>query len=104
MNLQDNIIIEFHAGEHVKKDGVGKKSGKPYEMTIQTGYVTMPGRRYPEEIEVVHFGDEKPYSPGKYKLDVAHSLYVNDKKVMLGKLQLVPLAATQAAAPQAKAS
>lgn len=53
--------------------GVGKTSGKPYDMNIQTGYASVidsDGQvsEIPEKFEFVLAADQRPLQRGKYTL------------------------------------
>lgn len=70
--------------------GVGKDSGKPYDMNIQTAYahsVDRDGRPLPvpEKFEIVLDHGQAPYAPGLYTLQPS-ALYVDRN----GRLSVSP--------------
>jgi hypothetical protein len=70
--------------------GVGKTSGKPYDMAVQTIYFHTQDASgqplpVPEKSELVLDKDQVPFPPGDYTLSPA-SLYVNRD----GKLAVAP--------------
>lgn len=61
--------------------GVGKQSGKPYDMNIQTGYASVIDAdgtvsEIPEKFEFVLERDQQPLARGKYTLSPS-SIYVD---------------------------
>lgn len=75
--------------------GVGKTSGKAYDMSIQTIYLhtvdadghLMP---VPEKSEIVLDKDQAPFPPGDYTLSPA-SLYVDRQGRLAVAPKLVPI-------------
>jgi hypothetical protein len=75
--------------------GIGKESGKPYDMNIQTVYcyiVDTEGNPlpFPEKSEIVLEPGQVGYAPGDYTLSPA-SLFLNRNRKMEVAPRLVPL-------------
>lgn len=75
--------------------GVGKTSGKPYDMAVQTIYCHTADASgqplpVPEKSEIVLDKDQAPYAPGDYTLSPA-SLYVDRQGRLAVAPKLVPL-------------
>jgi len=75
--------------------GVGKTSGKPYDMTIQTIYCHTADSSgnplpVPEKSELVLDKDQVPFPPGDYTLSPA-SLYVDRNGRLAVAPKLVPI-------------
>lgn len=75
--------------------GVGKTSGKAYDMTVQTIYCHTADASgqplpVPEKSEIVLDKDQVPFPPGDYTLSPA-SLYVDRQGRLSVAPKLVPL-------------
>lgn len=75
--------------------GVGKTSGKPYDMNIQTVYAAVVDEQnqplpVPEKFEVVLESGQQPYAPGDYTLSPS-SIYVDRNGRLALSPKLVPL-------------
>lgn len=73
-----------------KMAGVGKTSGKPYDMTFQTIYCHTSDQAgqplpFPEKTEIILEKDQVPFPAGEYTL-LPNSLYVDRK----GNLAVAP--------------
>lgn len=65
--------------------GNAKVSGKPFEFSLQHGYITLPNEPYPVRFEfIVPFG-QSPYLPGHYEFS-SEAISVNRE----GRLELSP--------------
>lgn len=74
------ISIEILSTEVKTRKGISQKNQKPYSISEQDAYVSLPSEPYPVKITLNikedEFGTPKPYSPGKYKLS-PDSFYVD---------------------------
>ncbi len=75
--------------------GIGKASGKPYDLNVQTIYchtADADGKPlpYPEKSELMLDSGKSPYAPGDYTLSPA-SLYVDRNGRLAVAPKLVPL-------------
>lgn len=78
--------------------GVGKTSGKPYDLNIQTVYCHTSDTEgnplpFPEKSEVILDAGQQPYAAGDYTLSPA-SLYVDRQGRLAVAPKLVPLKRT----------
>lgn len=76
--------------------GVGKTSGKPYAMRIQSGYAHTVDKDgnvppYPEKIEMILDKDQPSYPVGEYQLHPS-SVYVDRDGRLAISPRLAPLA------------
>lgn len=70
------------------------KNGKPFSIDKQEGWAHFPDQPYPLRIEISLGRNSTAYAPGFYKFD-AKSFYVDRfNSLTLGRLELVPMAAT----------
>jgi len=75
--------------------GVGKASGKPYDMNFQTVYAHTADQTgqplpYPEKTEIILDKDQVAFPPGEYTLS-PNSLYVDRNGQLVVAPKLVPL-------------
>jgi hypothetical protein len=76
--------------------GTSTRTGKPYSLTKQHGFVTLASGEH-RRIAIVLQDPTKPFPPGHYTLD-PDSLYVDNwGELKLGRLKLRPVAAAKAA-------
>ena len=97
------IRIEIKTGTATKRQGTSAKTGKPWEIVEQQAWaflVDASGNSapYPSEIVIQLENGQPPFPAGNYTL--ADSVYyVGDfKRLMLGRVKLVPVAVKQSAA------
>jgi hypothetical protein len=64
------VKIEFHTTELDVNEGVSQRTGKPYSITKQKGYLFIGDDPYPERIEFQIEEGKGAYSAGKYFLDL----------------------------------
>lgn len=74
--------------------GIGKVSGKPYDMQMQTVYLHTVDRDgntppYPEKSEVILEADAAPYAVGDYSMHPS-SVYVDRQGNASLSMRLVP--------------
>lgn len=89
--------IEIKSVDVNVKSGTSKRTGKPYSIREQVGYLHVEGEAYPVRC-VLQLGDEQEgYAPGLY--DTASELAVGDfgRLSVSRGLRLVPVAARKAA-------
>jgi len=80
--------------------GIGKASGKPYHMRIQTAHaftVSLDGvlSEFPDKFEIALDADQTPYARGTYTLSPS-AVYVGREGRMEVRPRLVPVAAKTA--------
>jgi hypothetical protein len=81
------IQVEIKSKEVLTKRGIATKTGKPFEIHEQIGYVELD-KPYPQEMRVPVERPDTPYAPGTYLVD-ASCLYVNRYgQLQLGRLKL----------------
>lgn len=68
--------IEVKSSEVNVKSGTSKKSGKPYSIREQVGYLHVQGEAYPQRCVLQLEDEQQPYAPGVY--ETANELYVGD--------------------------
>lgn len=81
--------------------GVGKASGKPYHMRIQTGHVFTVAAdgvvsEFPDKFEIALDTDQTPYPRGTYTLSPS-AVFVNRDGRMDVRPRLVPVPSKSAA-------
>jgi hypothetical protein len=72
--------------------------GQPYTIRSQIAYVDL-GKRYPAEIKIRLEGEQPPFQPGDYDIDLNESVYVSKygSLAMSEELKLVPVAVAKKA-------
>lgn len=68
--------IEIKSAETVTKSGTSKRTGKPYSIVEQVGYLFVQGEAYPQRCVLQIDDGVQPYQPGIY--DTADELRVGD--------------------------
>lgn len=59
------LKLEVKSPDFVVRDGVSKRTGKPYAFRLQTGWLHgVDG--YPSKVEIQFGKDEGPFQPGFY--------------------------------------
>jgi len=91
------IKIAITTSDIREMKGVGKASGKPYHMRIQTAHaftVSPDGvlAEFPDKFEISLEANEQPYPRGNYMLSPS-AVYVNREGRMDVRPRLVPLKA-----------
>lgn len=95
------IKVSVPQGPVRNQSGIGKTSGKPYNMDFQTVYLHTVGRDnkvapFPEKVELIleknEQGQPMPYAPGEYQLHPS-SVYVSRDGKPAVALRLAPLVA-----------
>lgn len=91
------IQIQITSPDIREMKGIGKTSGKPYHMRIQTGYafIVSPDGAiadFPDKFEIALEADQSPYPRGKYTLQPS-AVYVSRD----GRLNVAPRLAPVAA-------
>lgn len=82
------LRIEITNTKTEPRSGNSKRTGKPYSFRIQAAYAHLPGKPYPQEIEVLLDDSTPPHAPGWYTLaDDAH--YVDRNKSLSVSPRLV---------------
>ena len=81
--------------------GVGKTSGKPYHLRIQTAYaftISDDGviADFPDKFEFILEADQAPYPRGKYQLQPS-AVFVNREGRLDIRPRLTPLASSKTA-------
>ncbi len=75
--------------------GIGKTSGKPYDLNFQAGYAHVIDRDgvsapYPEKFEFILDKGQQPYAPGDYTVSPS-AFYVKDGNLVLSAGRLTPV-------------
>lgn len=94
------IKISISSPEFRELRGVGKTSGKPYHLRIQTAHAWSVDRdgavaEFPDKFEIVLEDGQFPYQRGQYTL-APSALYVNRDGRLEVSPRLVPLPAAAA--------
>ncbi len=93
MNIKIEIYKEDVSLDH--KSGVSAKSGKPYNIYEQTGYLHQEGSRFPLQFKLSLEQGMPPYNAGVYEI-AGESLYINQfGSLSLGRLTLIPVASSK---------
>lgn len=90
------IKIVITSPDIVERKGVGKVSGKPYHLRIQTGHaftVSPEGvvAEFPDKFETLLDEGQSPYARGNYTLSPS-AVFINREGQMDIRARLVPLA------------
>lgn len=89
------LTIEIESTELNIKSGNSARTGKPYQIREQTGYVHIPPNKYPQPIKITLEDDAQPYQPGKYQL-ADNSFFVGRYDDLQMRPRLVPVVASTA--------
>jgi hypothetical protein len=79
------ITVEIQSAEYTVKSGNSARTGKPYAIREQVGYVKFSNQPYPVQIKLTLEDSAAPYAPGKYVLS-DNSFFVG----RFGDLQVRP--------------
>ncbi|MAS10530.1 single-stranded DNA-binding protein [Salinisphaera sp.] len=60
--------IEFHEDRARTKEGTSAKTGKPYKIREQQGFIYLNGEPYPQKFTLPLHDDQAPYPAGTYEL------------------------------------
>lgn len=88
-----DLIIEIEKPEVAVKSGTSARTGKPYSIREQKGYVQIPGQKYPQPIRFALDDDAQPYQAGRYNIDPS-SFYVGRFEDLNLRLRLCPVVAS----------
>lgn len=99
------IIIDINSTKTHTKRGTSSKTGKPYEITSQRGFLhsldAITGEVTPVAIDIPIDRDAFAYDTGRYTLDVSSIIVSGYGALQIGRLKLVklpqPVAAQKAA-------
>jgi len=99
--MSNRIVITSPDIREMK--GIGKTSGKPYHMRIQTAHLFPTDKdgviaEFPDKFEIALDADQAPYPRGNYTLQPS-AVYVSRD----GKLSVSPRLTAATALPAAKA-
>lgn len=89
---KDQIHIEIFSPKITIREGVSQKTGKPYKLFEQFGYVHKVDEPYPEQIKFTVDNQACAYPVGLYKIN-PDSYFVDVYKNLSIRLSLIPLAA-----------
>lgn len=97
------ILIDVNSTKTSTRRGTSARTGKPYEMTTQRGFLhsvdPITGEVTPTAIDLPIDRDSFPYEAGRYTLD-ASSIRVNQYgSVEIGRIKLVKVAQAAVSAP-----
>ena len=89
--------IEIKSNDVGVKSGTSKRTGKPYSIREQVGYLHQDGEAYPVRCVLNLEDGQEPYAPGVY--ETANELYVGDfgRLAVSRSMRLVPASARKAA-------
>lgn len=89
--------IEIKSSEVNVKAGTSKRTGKPYSITEQVGYLHVSGEAYPVRCVLQIEEGQQAYAPGLY--DTQDELFVGDfgRLGVSRQMKLVPIAARKVA-------
>jgi hypothetical protein len=99
------IIIDVNSTKTHTRRGTSAKTGKPYEMTIQRGFLLsvdqITGEVSPVAIDLPIDRDSFPYEAGRYTLDASSVKVSEYGSLMIGRLKLAKVASVASAAKAA---
>lgn len=89
--------IEIKSAEVNVKSGTSKRTGKPYSIREQVGYLHQDGEAYPVRCVLQLEDQQEPHAPGLY--ETSNELTVGDfgRLAISRNLRLVPASARRAA-------
>lgn len=79
------LTVEIQTADFTTKAGNSARTGKPYAIREQVGYVKFSNQPYPVQIKLTLEDNAAPYAPGKYVLG-ENSFFVG----RFGDLQVRP--------------
>jgi len=90
------IKIVITSSETRNMKGVGKVSGKPYDLNFQTAYAFTVSKdglvaEFPDKFEIILEKDQAPYSKGSYTLSPSALFVSRDGRLEVAP-RLVPVA------------
>lgn len=68
MSQSQPLRIEVTSTATSPRSGNSKGTGRPYSFRIQSAYAHLPGKPYPQEIELLLDDSTAPHAPGFYVL------------------------------------
>ncbi|MDX2349132.1 MAG: single-stranded DNA-binding protein [Porticoccus sp.] len=88
--------IEFKTTETETFSGISKKTGNPFSMTKQVGW--LHGKdSYPVKVEFLLKDGQSPYAPGMHLVDLEKSVFVDRNNRIAINAVLIPAAQKAAA-------
>ena len=93
------IKIEIKNTKVEQFSGVGKRSGKPFTMNNQMGYVNLPdvnGEILRRSIKITLPDGQQPYPVGVYQLALSSLMVDSFGRLSVGRIVLEPLQVQQA--------
>lgn len=99
------IIIDVNSTKTNTKRGKSAKTGNPYEITSQRGFLhavdSITGEVTPVAIDIPLDRDAFPYEAGRYTLDAASVKVSEYGSLLIGRLKLAKVASVASAAKAA---
>jgi len=84
------LKIEIDSEEVTARSGTSERTGKPWQIREQKGFIFLPDCKYPKEIKITLDDDALPYSKGLYTIS-PYSFKVGRFEQVETVLKLVPL-------------
>lgn len=84
-----SIMIEITSTEVKSRSGTSARTGNPYSMREQFGYLHQQGQPYPTKIKIALEDNQPPYYPGNYDLS-PNSFYVDKYDGLAVRPILIP--------------
>ncbi len=81
------ITVEVKSRDVSTKNVVARKTGKPFVIHEQIGYVELD-KPYPLEVRIPVESPDKPYAPGTYLVDPSCIYVSRFGQLQLGRLKL----------------
>lgn len=81
------MTVEVNSEEVRTKSGTSAKTGRPYSIREQEGWLFLPDQPYPQKVKLNLEDGEQPYKPGRYGI-APRSFYVGKFGDMQVRLQL----------------
>ncbi|MDT8385161.1 MAG: single-stranded DNA-binding protein [Gammaproteobacteria bacterium] len=83
--------IEIKTTEIDVFTGNSKKTGNPFSIRNQFGWIHLRDKPYPMELKIQLDDQQQPYPPGEYQVDEKSFVIDRFQNLSVGRLKLLPL-------------
>ena len=87
MEGRGQMMVEVKQPDVRVREGVSQRTGKPYRMREQEGWIFLPGSPYPERVKLSLEDDASPYPVGLYPVS-QDSFFVGKYQELQVRLRL----------------
>jgi hypothetical protein len=90
------VKIEIQDDAVTTRNGTSQKNGQPFSIRSQNAWLHTAGAPYPTKMEITLDRDQAPWPVGEFTVDETSFFVDKFRRLSVGRLKLIPLAATAA--------